>query len=55
MSYLQLTQGGVTVNQIIRLFMLAMAALSAFVVEDTYVTNEELAELRHSHISKIHR
>ena len=42
-------------NQIIRLFMIAIAAFSAFVVEDTYVSNEELAELRHSHISKIHR
>jgi hypothetical protein len=43
------------VNQIIRLFMLAIAAFSAFVVEDSYVSHEELAELRHSHISKIRR
>ena len=42
-------------NQIIRFFMLAIAALSAFVIEDTYVSNAELAELRHSHISKIRR
>lgn len=42
-------------NQFMRILMIAVAAMSTFVFEDTYVSNEELAELRHSHISKLRR
>jgi len=42
-------------NQFIRVLLISFAAISAFIIEDTYASNSELAELRHSHISKLHR
>jgi len=43
------------VSQIVRFLLLSFAAIGAFIVEDTYISNSELAELRHSHIAKTYR
>ena len=36
-------------SQFIKLSVLAVASLSSFFIGNTYASNEELAQLRHSH------
>lgn len=42
-------------SQFVRFLLLSLTALGAFIVADSYISNSELAELRHSHIAKTYR
>jgi hypothetical protein len=54
-AYLALTQGGVPVNQFIRMLLLSLTAITAFVIEDSYVSNAEREIIRHPHIDRFLR
>jgi len=43
------------VNQFIRMLLLSLTAITAFVIEDTYVSNVEREVNRHPHIDRFLR